>query len=360
MFSKEAKTGEDSVHILSFESSKNGGIFLETAIIVPLFFLLIIFFLSLLSCVRAEILLAKALDQVSSELSLLEPLVGKTLDFSDSLYQSLESQENSEQDSSTNASSTNGFASALALLDVFGIEGTDILTTAVLGRAIGSRIEATWSSYYGEDRLLHSRISHISVYVDYDEEAKIIWIRLYYRWQTLFTEVERQMKSAIIMYEDLEIFGNGKSSDEKDEIWLKDNFTRGDFFREHYGGNLPKSYPVIAVWNGSQGTAIKSIDLTAPSYQTEALSESITAMLESLANFQGTAKPWGKEEILIRGDMIQSRKIVLVVPENSPEEALRVLREQQKQAKIMGITLQIEKYGNSYRFQSQDQILPSN
>ena len=69
--------------------------------------------------------------------------------------------------------------------------------------------------------------------------------------------------------------------EDKDGIWSLNNFDRGDAFRERYGANLPKTFPVVDSVNGGEVTAIRSIDLTSPYYQdTKNIEKKIVSELE--------------------------------------------------------------------------------
>jgi len=134
---------------------------------------------------------------------------------------------------------------------------------------------------------------------------------------------------------------------DEDDIWSLDNFTRGKKLREIFGGNLPFNFPVIASFKDGVATMIKSMDLTASTYQTaDVVREKLYGYIEEIANFQGQEEPWGKDRIVIKNDDIKQKQLVLIIPGNTIQsEVERELYECIDYAKSRGVTMTIEKYG---------------
>lgn len=132
-----------------------------------------------------------------------------------------------------------------------------------------------------------------------------------------------------------------------DDLWSLSNFQRGLKIRRIFGANLPSSFPVIARFSGGKAVMIKSVDMTAASYQKgDNARELLTGYIEDIAGFKGQEKPWGSRNILIRGDEIKSRELMLVIPENKlAEENEKLLAEMVTKARNKGVTIVIKRYG---------------
>ncbi len=133
----------------------------------------------------------------------------------------------------------------------------------------------------------------------------------------------------------------------EDDIWSLDNFQRGLKIRRLFGANLPTSFPVIAKHDNGHAVMIKSMDLTADSYQQGNNAEkALLEYIDKLAEYKGQQTPWGSDDIIIREQDIISRELKLVIPKNElsdTNEAL--LKEMALTAASKGITLVVERYG---------------
>ena len=338
-----------------------GSIILEIAIVTPVFLLLITFMLTAISCARADILFSCAVDQVTQELAIAVPVAGAGIDIAGEAlkYMNMTSANDAgSQQSGTAESDTGkilvGSAGGIgAVLESLGIDGEDVFGTLLFGEGIRNRIVETFYTYNSSESLLHSRIQNVSVYADYDDSNKVIWLNIFYQWNTLFGSADKMIISAVPVFGDL-ILTLPETSDEtsqEDNVWLLINFERGYSLRTEFGGNLPSSYPVIAKWENGTATSIKSIDLTAPGYQCAGtLYENVQEFVDDLSGFNGTAEPWGKDNIIIGSEQITERVLVIVIPENSPSEVYNELMSGTAYASTRGVQVRIEDYGNSYRY----------
>lgn len=349
------------IHLHNRFGARPGSIILEIAVTAPVFLLLGAFMLTAISCARADILFSLAVDQVTQELAVAVPIAGAGIDLAG---EALACINGASQDAggsaqtgsaAANAGKTLSIAAggAGAVLEALGIEGGDVFGTLLLGKGIRDRIVQTFNTYNTNESLLHSRIQNVSVYVDYDASGNVIWLYVYYQWNTLFGPADKTIISAVPVFGDLELTlpDTEAQSSQKDEVWLLGNFERGFSLRNTFGGNLPPSYPVIAGWDNGTATSIKSVDLTAPEYQSgESLYANISEFIDDLSEFSGTADPWGKDNISISRDQITQRVLVIIIPENSPAEVYDNLMSCTANAGMKGLQMRIEKYGNSYRY----------
>ncbi|HEX4725189.1 MAG TPA: hypothetical protein VH333_21950 [Pseudonocardiaceae bacterium] len=79
-------------------------------------------------------------------------------------------------------------------------------------------------------------------------------------------------------------------------VWAKDWSTRGMEIDSELGGNLPPFFPTIDKFENGVVTSIKSVDLTAPTYQNaSALTSKLKGYVDSVADFK--EETWGRVEI---------------------------------------------------------------
>ncbi|MGI6777005.1 MAG: hypothetical protein ACOX7R_02945 [Acetivibrionales bacterium] len=145
-------------------------------------------------------------------------------------------------------------------------------------------------------------------------------------------------------------------SDDED-IWSLQNMQRGKRVREIFGANLPWAFPGISGFYSGKAVLIRSMDITADSYQTvDAVEEKLTEYIESIADYNGQTEPWGKERIVIKENDIIERELVLVIPKNpvNPEIKEAVFNCVNKAAAI-GVVLRIEEYGYKMDSKSDDE-----
>lgn len=343
---------------------QKGSIILEMAIAVPTFIVVSTIILLSINCRNADIAFSQAVDQVTGEISVALPVVGAGIDVVAELTNFISAGSGNDQskiEDSDNEGALNAIGIASAVSSYFGIDGADIMGTLLFGQMIKNRIVETYNEI-SENKLIRDMIKNVSVAVDYDSGNRVIWIRTYYQWVTPFRTYDKMIQSAAPIYGNLEIEFHENSSDKQaDEIWMESNFVRGDYLREKFGGNLPHSFPVISSWGNGTATSIKSIDLTAPTYcSEEALFKKVSEHIDELSDFNGTDKPWGKDQITIESGDISNRVLLLIIPSNSDESTVSLLETYREYANSKGVSLKIEKYGNSYKYIEKEDDSDSN
>ena len=254
-----------------------GSIILEIVIVSPVFLLLAAFMLTAISCARADIFFSQAVDQITQELAVAVPVAGAGIDIAGEALTFINNASiNSDKSAQANLSETKAgeiltgmLGGVGAALEALGIEGGDVFGTLLFGEGIRNRIVETFYTYNFSETMLHSRIENVSVSVKYDTDNSVIWLYVYYEWNTLFGNSDKTIISAVPIFGDLEL-SLPETTDETataDKVWMLSNFERGYSLRNTFAGNLPPSYPVIAKWDNNTATSIKSIDLTAPGYR---------------------------------------------------------------------------------------------
>lgn len=143
--------------------------------------------------------------------------------------------------------------------------------------------------------------------------------------------------------------GNSKPDEPGASIWALDNFTRGKAIRALFQANLPEDFPVIAIWHNSEATAIHSIDLEASTYQDRReVTQAVVRRLNLLASFSGADYKRGETSLAISGAEIHSRRLLLVIPENSSQTWLdEALSDLGQKARSLGVSLEVKRYGIS-------------
>ncbi|MGI6090081.1 MAG: hypothetical protein ACOYEL_01635 [Saccharofermentanales bacterium] len=332
-----------------FRENRNSGMAtLEAAIVLPIILTLIFFLLSAIRLVREDSLLRYALDQTCEEIALLlpaaeviaSPVLAKTNDIPQILVEVLP---------------IPGAANIIRDMVV------DLGSSLMFGNLINSRIDYWLSEArtgLGLDLIGHRR----KLILDWNSEDNILNLLVKYRQNTVLGPISKTAHGIIPLWtsglaknqigEGLEETDDGNS--DQDDIWSLSNFTRGQIFRDKYGANLPFNFPVIAAWDGMTATAIKSMDLTAPSYNSSTYT---TAQLErhfiTLANFQGAKLTSKGREYLVPAQ-ISRKQLILVIPNNHPQWLDQSQKDEwHRLAASYSIELQIRKYGSSMRYQDQ-------
>ncbi|NLK01544.1 MAG: hypothetical protein GX314_00530 [Clostridiaceae bacterium] len=333
-----------------FRENRNSGMAtLEAAIVLPIILTLIFFLLSAIRLVREDSLLRYALDQTCEEIALLlpaaeviaSPVLAKTNDIPQILVEILP---------------IPGAAHIIRDMVV------DLGSSLMFGNLINSRIDYWLSEArtgLGLDLIGHRR----KLILDWNSEDNMLNLLVKYRQNTVLGPISKTVHGIIPLWtsglaksqigEGLEETDDGNS--DQDDIWSLSNFTRGQIFRDKYGANLPFNFPVIAAWDGMTATAIKSIDLTAPSYNSSSYT---TAQLErhliNLANFQGAKLTSKGREYLVPAQ-ISRKQLILVIPNNHPQWLDQSQQDEwYRLAASYSIELQIRKYGSSMRYQDHE------
>ena len=168
------------------------------------------------------------------------------------------------------------------------------------------------------------------------QKSQLGRLHLYYEIPGIWQNLERRQSVLLNNWSGFRAATSEKDELEEeslpDDIWSWDNFSRGQAFAAKYGANLSRFHPVVAKAEVGQVTMIKSINLTANTYRYEtALVSEVKQWLDNLTAFEGTAET---------GEVI-NKKLLVIVPEDSPLAALEILAKQAPNAAQSGIELQI-------------------
>ena len=326
--------------------STYGSIVLEAAISIPLVLSLLLGMLSSITLVNAELYLQRATENVVSEMNVTITFAANGFICLDEITgyfgigsAGFEDKELVEE----------GLGIIGAVSGVTGIDLEDVLSTAVMGRYVRDRILVEYGKLIENGWVYEKLLSDVSVYLDYCGSEHSIYVKVFYSLGVGNYAVSRSYTSAIALYTDDYPIGmtSSDSKETKDDIWEKENFERGTILREKYGGDLPYNYPVISSFSEGEAVSIKSMDTTAPKYQTESgLDKKVKNCIDDLSGFDGAK--YGNIEI--SEEDIKSRKLILVIPENTSQSSENHILNLISYAKEKGVELVIEKFGISCKY----------
>lgn len=197
----------------------------------------------------------------------------------------------------------------------------------------------------------------IEVFFAINDKHHIIEVTTEYSVVTLAGRKSRSIYSVIPLYgEPVLMLQNeehkqSEGEENKNNIWSLSNFDRGDAFREQYGANLPKTFPVIDSVDGGDVTAIRSIDLTSPYYQdTSNVQKKIRDDINSISRFEPQSAVINGKTYTV--DHVDSRHLTVIIPENSGPEGREAVEELKGYAFVHGVILDICEYGTSEKYVS--------
>ncbi|MDD4324008.1 MAG: hypothetical protein PHR78_05370 [Eubacteriales bacterium] len=306
---------------------------LEMAVVLPLILILIFVFYGHVREIEQSMSCRHALDQVATEIELLYPL-------SDLVSAGQEIED----------------LKLLQIIDELGLRdyimsfATDIVGSLLAGPALNYRYNH-WLQKICAAREQEMPKGERRFFVDYVPQNNLIYLGMSYSRTSLLSSGEEYITTSIPLWSrgKYKISSNTGDDEESDDIWSMSNFQRGLEFRRLYGANLPATYPCIAIWNAGSGTAgsIKSMDLTAPSWQTKSAAETrVYSFIANLASFEGGAEPGPQI-----GE-IKKRQLILVIPRNHAAWLDKDVMDQwSNYANVRGVELKISSYGESHRYQ---------
>ena len=331
--------------------NKKGQITLEAAIAFTITIVLLASVVSAIQYYRTDILMRRSVEQTCEKMSLLYPV---SVPASDALSATLNAfpdigigdMKGAEVVSKVVSCAT-GFDNAtghnlqeLVLKGLFAQTMENQIMEAFIERNGGS-------SFFAPD--------DIEVFFNISDDHHIIEVTTEYTVVSIAGVKTRSIYSVIPLYGEPILMLQGEESSEKttegekSDIWSLSNFDRGDAFREMYGANMPKTFPVIDSYEGGDVTAIRSIDLTSPYYQDVShIEKKIKDDINSLSLFE-------PQSAVINGttysvDYIDSRYLKVVIPENSGEIGKTAVEDLKGYAFVHGVVLVVEENGVSERY----------
>lgn len=324
------------------QNNKHGGLSLEAALIMPLVLMLTASLVVALYCFEAQIKIKGAMDRTAAELSLLSPAC-----------QLLEELNLGDLGISEKASELNTVIEEIcpgeSIESIMGDAMLDLASSVLVGKILQNRLDywlgEAWSGQPGWAGCLGRR----KLYLDWKTGSQQLWLCLSYQLKTPIGTMTRQANVVVPLWT-----GQKKldSDEDADGIWQLDNFSRGRRLRELYGANLPYDFPVIARFSEGEALSIKSIDLTAPTYQDqETIRENLLEQIENLFLFNGADYYREKGSVSVSSQSITSRRLLLIIPGNCQQPWIDdFFMDMSSRAAAKSITLQIVRFGSSTRY----------
>lgn len=328
---------------------RKGSIALEAALAVPPVLFLIALFLHGLIHEQEKIHLTRAVDRAAAEIALVLPVSDVSQDWLEDSLSSLVLEKA-------------GLGDLLEPLepDLSGelSEWAGALATAGLKDFARARI-SHWLRQEGvsDHKVLESQLEII-----WEKNKNLAWLILTQENPRAGLSFGTTIRSVIPLWPDLLIDEASSLTQETEpNIWELDNFSRGQAIREQFAANLPDDFPVIAIWQNGVATAIHSIDLTASTYQDrDEVTQAVVRRLNLLASFTGAKYSRQEFQIVIEASQITSRRLLLVIPDNSSQDFLAdALSELDQKARALGVDLVVERFGESGKTAGLDALEPA-
>lgn len=300
--------------IKDYENSY-GSVTIETAIIMPFFLIVLLFFVSFLQIVAAENILNKAALNVADKMCKWAPVYKNLLmdDLKDITFSKISESLGDEFGEYFNGA-LDDYILEILQLEKIGEYSYDYIYGYVSQKMCES---------YIEDNVLIKKnivkVDKLNLYKSdfFHKGSNFIQLKAELAIDT-YLPFDYLIKTNI----DCAAWGSGvvphvsvDSSKESNNsgIWKEDNFTRGKVIRQMYGGNLPDTFPVISKFENGMATMIKSLNHTSATYQDSSVFErTITGMINSMYYFNGGSSGG----ITIKNNDIYCKTIILVLPEN--------------------------------------------
>lgn len=315
---------------------RSGSLSLEAALALPSVLLVIGFFLTAIWHEQRRLVVTQAVDRVAAELSLVLPVQSALADALP-LDQLL----------------ADGLADWDGPRELL-TKALDLGGEALLEVALAERIQQELADGAGPLAAVGLSRQHARLTVNLEPVSgrAFRWLVCTYQSPLLGIRVETQVRAVIPLWAAADKASADQAASQADEVWLLDNFQRGQTIRKLLKANLPADFPVIASWSEGEATLIHSIDLTAPTYQDpREIVAALNDKIEKLAAFQGTTYQREGESITIQAAEIDRRTLLLVVPGNYDRQHCDPsLSELKVWAAGQGVKLLVQQLGTSRRY----------
>lgn len=331
--------------------NKKGQVTIEAAIA---FTITLVFLASVISSIdyyRTDILMRRSVEQTCEKMSLLYPVSIPASDLMSAAVNAFP--DLGIGDTKGSAVISKVASVGLGIDDVTGHTLKELILQGVFSHTMEEQIrQGCIERNGGSDFFVPD---DIEVFFAINDKHHIIEVTTEYSVVTLAGRKYRSIYSVIPLYGEPVLMLQDEEHKQqegeanKNSIWSLSNFDRGDAFREQYGANLPKTFPVIDSVDGGDITAIRSIDLTSPYYQdTSNIQKKIRDDINSISRFE-------PQSAVINGttytvDHVDSRHLTVVIPENSGQAGREAVEELKGYAFVHGVILDICEYGTSEKY----------
>ena len=333
--------------------NKRGQVSIEAAIA---FTITLVFLASVISSIdyyRTDILMRRSVEQTCEKMSLLYPVSVPATDLMSAAVNAFP--DLGIGDTKGAAVISKVASVSLGIDDATGHTLKELILQGVFSHTMEEQIrQGCIERNGGSDFFVPD---DIEVFFAINDKHHIIEVTTEYSVVTLAGRKSRSIYSVIPLYGEPVLMLQDEEhkqpdgEENKNDIWSLSNFDRGDAFREQYGANLPKTFPVIDSVEGGEVTAIRSIDLTSPYYQeTSHIQKKIRDDINSISNFEPQSAVINGQTYTV--DHIDSRHLTVIIPENSGDAGREAVEELKGYAFVHGVILDICEYGTSERYTS--------
>jgi hypothetical protein len=292
----------------------------------------------------------RASENVVSELNVAIPLASNGVGCADDVISAFGFGDGSTVDTDRLDEVLGMFGSASGAT---GVDLEDVVGTALFGRYVRDRIVIEYRNLVNRKWVYEDLVQNVSVYLDYEGEDKSVYLCVYYDIVAGKVTIPRSYCTSLALYSD----SIALRSDEEDteeagsSVWDLDNFERGAAIREHFGGNLPYNFPVIASYSDKEAVSIKSMDTTSPYYEDRSkIKKKLRSYIRDLEQFEGGSV----SGVSVNMTQDMRKTLLLIIPENGSEEGFQTISEMEKYASERGVELKVEKYERSCRYDDSE------
>ncbi|MCK5758208.1 MAG: hypothetical protein KAH14_03870 [Clostridiales bacterium] len=209
--------------------------------------------------------------------------------------------------------------------------------TALFGYVLGVDVPGIISTE-GFENVKNGSVNNLMVFCEnWGEEIKL---NASYTYASLIGNFRVSMKSYFTKW-------NSDAVEKGVSVWLLPPVERGKIIESIFGGGLPEFFPVIDAFDEISGHAasIVSVDITLDRYTSGTeLKNVLIQKADDLASFK-----YGEyDEIVITGKDIDSRELILVIPENPLNEKQQLaINECYKYVSEISTILSVKRYQNA-------------
>ena len=329
--------------------NKRGAVTIESAIAFTITLVLIASVVSAMDLYRTDILMRRSVEQTCEKMALLHPVSVPSADLMSAAV-------NAFPDLGVGDTKGGEIISKVLSIGIGADNATgntlkELILQGLFSKTMEKQIREAYIERNGGSGFFAPK--DIEVFFAINKRHHVIEVLTDYSVVTIAGTRTRSIYSVIPLYGESVLFLNPEDhkaeGKEKDKIWSLSNFDRGEAFRNKYGANLPKTFPVIDAVNGGEVTAIRSIDLTSPYYQDVSnIEKKIKDDIRSLKGFEPqSATINGKKYEVSRVD---SRHLKVIIPENSGPIGKETVEKLKGYAFVQGIILEICEYETSERY----------
>ncbi|GEM_PF-588053 len=333
---------------MNYTDDRKGSTALETAVAMSAALIFICSIVSIIVFRRAEILMQRSLVQACEEISLVPPLQIPAADAVSTLINLFPDKKAGNM---KGAEVLKKVGSVLIGVDAYTDNALEnIILENTLAHTVANKVRSGYiARNKGSDHFVPDMID---VDLNIDRTHHVMEVECNYTVVTLAGNIRRTLYQTVPMYGRFEFYFRDSSKGEDDDIWSKDNFTRGEYFLEQQGSNLPKTFPVINSFQGGTARSIVSVDLTAPTYSSSGrIRQLLASEIDKLSSFSGADVIIDGKRYKVKGQDIRKKVLTVIIPSNSPQTAKQTAEAMKSYASLHNITMKIVVYGNSKRYE---------